>query len=182
MKQAKKAIPFVWLDMEMTGLDPEKEHVLEIATIVTDSNLKILDEGPSLIIHQPPRVLKEMEPWSAKQHGKSGLLDEVKQSKVSVKAAEKKTLQFLKMYCSPGQSPLCGSVVYHDRRFLIRYMPKLHRFLHYHHIDVATIKDLVRRWYPTTQHEFKKKEAHRAYDDTLESIEELRFYRTHYFK
>lgn len=172
----------VWIDMEMTGLNPEKERIIEIATIVTDSQLKVLAEGPSLVIHQPAKILKAMDSWNKKHHGKSGLLEAVKKSKVSVRKAEKMTLDFIKQYCVPKKTVLCGNSVYHDRRFIIQYMPKLDKFLHYRIIDVSTVKDLVRRWYPKNKELPKKKENHRALDDIRESIEELSFYRKTYFK
>ncbi len=172
----------VWIDMEMTGLDPEKEGVLEIATIITDSHLKILAEGPRLVISQPPKLLKTMDSWNKRQHKKSGLLEEVKKSKMTVKKAEARTLKFIKEYCVKGKSHLCGNAVYHDRRFIIKYMPKLDRYLHYRLIDVSTVKDLVRRWYPKNKEIPKKKEMHRALSDIVESIEELRFYKDHYFR
>jgi oligoribonuclease len=172
----------VWVDMEMTGLDPEKEGIIEIASVVTDKNLEVLAEGPNLIIKQPAKLLKAMDSWNQKQHGKSGLLDAVKKSKVSVKKAEKMTLEFIKKYCVPHKTILCGSAIYHDRRFIIKYMPKLNDFLHYRLIDVSTVKELTRRWYPKDKDLPKKAENHRALADILESIEDLRYYRKHYFK
>ena len=174
--------PMVWIDLEMTGLDPGKEGILEIASIVTDSDLKVLAEGPRLAIHQAAKLLKAMGPWNRTQHRASGLLEEVRQSKISVKKAEKMTLDFLKKFCKRGKSPLCGNAVHHDRRFIVKYMPKLHRFLHYRHVDVSSIKDLIQRWYPRDRNQPKKSASHRALADIRESIEELRYYRENYFK
>ena len=171
----------VWIDMEMTGLDPEKEGIIEIATLMTDSELNVLAEGPDLVIHQPAKLLKKMDAWNQKQHKKSGLIDAVKKSKVTLKKAERLTLQFIKQYCLRKKSPLCGNAVHHDRRFLIKYMPKIEAFLHYHIIDVSTIKDLVKMWYPKNKALPKKKDSHRALADIYESLEELRFYRKNYF-
>jgi len=172
----------LWMDLEMTGLDPEKEGIIEIATIITDGELNILEEGPHLVIHQPPRLLKAMDEWNRTQHGKSGLIEKVVKSKITVRAAETKTLQFVKKYCSPQKAPLCGNAIHHDRRFIIKYMPRLNAHLHYRNVDVSTIKALVDRWYPKHKDLPKKKENHRALDDVLESIEELKFYRKTYFK
>jgi oligoribonuclease len=172
----------VWIDLEMTGLNPEKESIIEMATIVTDSNLEILAEGPNLVIHQPATLLKKMDDWNQKQHAKSGLIEKVRKSKLTMKQAETKTLKFIKKYCLPKKTVLCGNSVYHDRRFIIKYMPKLDAFLHYRLIDVSTIKDLARRWYPKDKNIPKKTDCHRALADIRESIEELRYYRKTYFK
>ena len=172
----------VWIDLEMTGLDPEKESIIEIATLVTNANLEILAEGPNLVIHQPAKLLKAMDSWNQKQHSKSGLIELVKNSKVTLKKAEKVTLDFIKEYCFPKKSPICGNAVYHDRRFIIEYMPKLDAFLHYRMVDVTTLKILVEQWYPKNKELPKKKDSHRALDDIRESIVELRFYRKNYFK
>jgi oligoribonuclease len=182
MKTVKNENNMVWLDMEMTGLDLEKETIIEIATIITDGDLKILAEGPNLVIHQPTKILSAMDEWNRTQHGKSGLIEEVKKSKISLKKAEKMTLDFVKQYCFPQTSPLCGNAIHHDRRFLIKYMPKLSAYLHYRHVDVTTIKLLVHRWYPETPDLPKKGDSHRALGDIRESIEELRFYRKKFFK
>ena len=171
----------LWIDMEMTGLDPEVEGIIEIATIITDADLNIVAEGPNLVVHQGQRLLKRMDDWNQKQHKASGLLDLVKKSTMSVAEAERQTLNFVKAYCSSGKAPLCGNAVHHDRRFMIRYMPKLSAYLHYRHVDVSTIKALVDRWYPKHKDLPKKKDQHRALEDIRESIEELRFYRKTYF-
>ena len=167
----------------MTGLDPEKERIIEIAVIVTDGNLHVLAEGPDLVIRQPLRFLKAMDDWNQKQHKKSGLLEEVKNSKVTFRQAERKILDFIKPYCVPGKAVLCGSSVHHDRRFMIKYMPRLDKFLHYRHIDVSTVKALIQRWYPRECKKIpKKSDTHRALPDIRESIEELKFHRRTFFK
>jgi oligoribonuclease len=168
--------------MEMTGLDPEKEGILEMATIVTDAHLKVLSNGPNLVIHQPPKLLKAMDEWNQKHHAKSGLIEAAKASTMTVRKAEKLTLAFITEYCVPQKALLCGNAVHHDRKFIHRYMPRLDRFLHYRHIDVSTIKALIQLWYPKDKNLPKKKTAHRALDDIRESIEELRYYREHYFR
>ncbi|HOG23945.1 MAG: Oligoribonuclease [Candidatus Omnitrophica bacterium ADurb.Bin292] len=171
----------VWIDMEMTGLDPVKDRIIEIASIVTDGQLNILAEGPNLVIHQPERLIRGMDQWNQEHHSKSGLIADVRNSTVTVKAAEKMTLEFLKEYCKPKKAPLCGNSVHHDRRFLARDMPAIDDYLHYRHVDVSTIKALVARWYPKDK-EPPKGKSHRALSDIRESIEELRFYRERYFK
>lgn len=171
----------VWIDMEMTGLDPVKDRIIEIASIVTDGQLNILAEGPNLVIHQPERLIRGMDQWNQEHHSKSGLIADVRNSTVTVKAAEKMTLEFLKEYCKPKKAPLCGNSVHHDRRFLARDMPAIDDYLHYRHVDVSTIKALVVRWYPKDK-EPPKGKSHRALSDIRESIEELRFYRERYFK
>ena len=168
--------------MEMTGLDPEKEGIIEVATIVTDGELKVIAEGPNLVIRQPASLLKKMDSWNQKHHKKSGLIEEVRKSRISVKRAEKLTLDFLKEHCKPGKSPLCGNSVHHDRRFIARYMPKLNAFLHYRIVDVSTIKFLASCWYPKDKTLPKKGDKHRALADIHESVAELRHYREHYFK
>ncbi len=182
MSQLKNKDNMVWIDMEMTGLDPEKDKIIEIATIITDAQLNIIAEGPNLILHQAPRVLEGMDDWNQKHHAKSGLIEEVKNSKISVKKAEELTLEFIKHYCFPRKSSLCGNAVHHDRRFIIRYMPELNAYLHYRHVDVTTLKILVQNWYPKNKDLPEKKDAHRALNDIRESIEELAFYRKTYFR
>ncbi len=172
----------VWMDLEMTGLDPQKEGIIEIATLITDSDLNILAEGPNLAIRQPERLLKKMDDWNQNQHSKSGLLDLVRKSKVTVAKAERETLKFIKEYCVEGKSPLCGNSIHHDKRFLLRYMPKLSAYLHYRILDVSTVKGLVDRWYPKPKDRPKKNDNHRALGDVQASVEELRFYRKTYFK
>ena len=183
MEAKKSKDNMVWIDMEMTGLEVERERIIEMASIVTDKNLNILEEGPNLAIHQPNKILNSMDEWNQKHHKGSGLVDQVKASKITVKKAEKITMDFLKHYCLPGKSVLCGNAVHHDRRFISKYMPKLDKFLHYRHIDVTTLKVLIKWWYQKKNKEaFKKKDKHRALDDIRESIAELKFYREHFFK
>lgn len=173
----------VWIDLEMTGLDFTNDVIIEIATIVTDSQLNILAEGPSLAIYQPQAVLDKMGTWCQRQHSKSGLITRVQSSQVSVEDAEHKTLDFLKQYTKKGESPLCGNSICTDRRFISRYMPRLDRYLHYRHIDVSTIKELAMRWRPELYQEIDSKNTtHLALDDIRDSIEELRFYAQHFFK
>jgi len=172
----------VWIDLEMTGLTPERHVILEIASIVTTKELEIIAQGPSLIIHQPPEALELMDEWPREQHTKTGLLEAVKTSDVTLENAEKQTLDFIQHYCEQGLSPLCGNSVWQDRTFLQKQMPKLLDFLHYRIIDVSSIKELVLRWYPNNPlAEFEKKDTHRALDDILESIEELRHYKKNFF-
>ncbi len=181
MTDSKRKENLVWIDLEMTGLDPEKDGIIEIATIVTDEHLNIIAEGPNLAIRQKRGLLNGMDEWNQKHHKKSGLLDKVKRSKVTLKQAETKTLNFIKKFCLLGKSPLCGNTIDQDRRFIIRYMPRLNQYLHYRHIDVSTIKTLVRNWYGKDKNLPKKKDSHRALSDIRESIEELRYYRDIYF-
>lgn len=171
----------VWLDLEMTGLDPARCTILEIATIVTDEQLNILAEGPALAVHQPPRVLARMEPWSRKQHAKSGLTARVQASRVTLRQAESQTLAFLKRWSRPGILPLCGNSVHHDRRFLLTYMPRLHAWFHYRNVDVSTVKELARRWYPAGWAPPRKASTHLALEDIRASIAELRHYRSRIF-
>jgi oligoribonuclease len=170
----------VWIDMEMTGLDPRYCVILEIATLLTDDRLQIISEGPHLVIHHPAEVLADMEDWSRMQHGASGLLDSVRHSTISCHQAEEETLAFLKKDCKEGVCPLCGNSVWQDRRFMIKYMPRLESFLHYRNIDVSSVKELTRRWYPELP-PYKKKKAHLAMDDIKDSISELRYYRDKVF-
>ena len=171
----------VWMDMEMSGLDPDRETILEIATLVTDAALTVVAEGPVIAIHQPDAVLEAMDDWNREHHGASGLTARVRASRVSMAEAEAETLAFVAAHCTVRSSPLCGNSIHQDRRFLARYMPRIDRHLHYRNIDVSTVKELVRRWYPSGPTPPEKKHAHLALDDIRESIEELRFYRAHYF-
>lgn len=173
---AERTPPLVWIDLEMSGLSPEEHKILEIATIVTDGDLTVLAEGPDLVVHQDEAVLAAMDAWCTEQHGRSGLSAGVRASTISLEAAESMTLEFLKKHCEAGRSPLCGSSIGHDRRFIIRHMPRLAAFLHYRSVDVSSVKELVRRWYPGVTAP-PKGESHRALDDIRESIAELRFYR-----
>ncbi len=182
METKKNKNNVVWIDMEMTGLDVERERIIEVASIVTDKNLHILEEGPNLVVHQPKKFLAAMDEWNQNQHSKSGLIDEIKKSKMTVRKAESLTLKFIKKYCIPGKSILAGNTVHHDRKFIAKYMPRLDKFLHYRHVDVTSVKVLVKWWYPKEKNEYKKEEAHRALGDIRESIEELKYLRKHYFK
>ncbi len=170
----------IWIDLEMTGLDPEKERIIEIATIVTDKDLNILAEGPVLAIHQDDALLNKMSDWCIKTHTENGLVERVKQSKLTERAAELQTISFLKQWVAKGASPICGNSVAQDKRFLYRYMPELADYFHYRHLDVSTLKELASRWKPEILKEFTKKNTHLALDDIRESIEELKFYRTHF--
>ena len=169
----------VWLDLETTGLDPNREHILEIATIVTNSNLDILAEGPVFAIHQPNEVLEAMDNWNTSNHTASGLIERVKSIGVTEKKAETETLAFLKNYVPEGKSPLCGNSVCQDRRFLHRHMAILDQFFHYRHLDVSTLKILAQRWAPQIMSGFIKESQHLAMQDIRDSIEELRYYRDH---
>ena len=172
----------VWLDLEMTGLNPERHAIIEIATVITDDQINIVAAGPDLAIAQSAETLRTMEAWSKKTHQKSGLLDRVREAGVPLEEAEEQTLAFVRHYCAEKEAPLCGNSIWHDRRFLVRYMPRLHDYFHYRNIDVSSIKELVQRWYPKGPPPLKKKAAHRAMDDIQESISELLFYRATYFK
>ncbi|HET6582263.1 MAG TPA: oligoribonuclease [Nannocystaceae bacterium] len=175
------AAPLVWMDLEMSGLDPERCAILEIATIVTDADLNILAEGPDLVVHQGEEVLAAMDEWCTKHHGDSGLTAQVQASKIDLAGAERLTLEFIAEHTGPRASPLCGNTIWQDRRFLLRHMPGLEAHLHYRLVDVSTIKELVRRWYPELKAP-PKAESHRALDDIRESIAELKFYRDHVFR
>jgi oligoribonuclease len=172
----------VWMDLEMTGLDPEHDTILEIATLITSADLDVVAEGPVLAVHQSPEVLAAMDEWNREHHTASGLTARVLASTVRTDEAEARTLEFVRRYCPQRVSPLCGNSIYQDRRFLARYMPALESYLHYRNIDVSTVKELVRRWYPNGAQPPEKKHAHLALDDIRESIAELRFYRDNFFK
>lgn len=172
----------VWVDMEMTGLDPDKDRIIEIAVVVTDSNLNILGEGPVFAIHQPDEILEAMDAWNKGTHGRSGLIDRVKASTVTEADAEIALIEFIKQYVPNGKSPMCGNSICQDRRFMARSMPKLEAFFHYRNLDVSTLKELCRRWKPELVSGFKKHQMHTALADITESIEELRYYREHFIK
>lgn len=179
---AKNPKALVWLDLETTGIDDRTSVILEIATIVTDKNLEILAEGPSLVIHQPDEILTTMVPWCIDQHGKSGLTEASRKSTVSLEEAEEQTLDFVRTHCLRGRPPLCGNSIGFDRRFVMHHMPRFNAYLNYRNVDVSSIKELVTRWYPGLPETAEKESAHRALDDIRESIEELRLYRRHVFR
>ena len=169
----------IWIDLEMTGLDPDHDRIIEIATIVTDAQLNTLAEGPVFAIHQSEAVLGRMDEWNQRQHGGSGLLERVRQSRMDEAEAELQTIAFLEQYLDKGQSPMCGNSICQDRRFLARTMPTLEAFFHYRNLDVSTLKELARRWRPEVLAGVKKQGSHLAMDDIRDSIAELRHYREH---
>lgn len=171
----------VWIDLEMTGLEPQTDVVLEIATIVTDKNLNILAEGPVIAIHQPDKILDGMDEWCTRVHGESGLTARCKASQIDESEAVQRTIAFLQNYVPRGVSPLCGNSIGQDRRFMVKYMAQLDAYFHYRSIDVSTVKELVRRWKPDVLNGFEKKGSHQALDDIRESIAELAYYRQHVF-
>lgn len=177
-----KKTHLIWLDLEMTGLIPERDTIIEIATIVTDQELNVLAQGPVIAIHQPDAILDAMDEWNQEHHTRSGLVSRVRTSHIEMAEAEAQTLAFLQAHTLKGTSPLCGNTIGQDRLFLRRYMPTLEAYFHYRNVDVSTIKELVRRWYPPADHAPPKQNAHLALDDIKESIEELRHYRTHIFR
>jgi oligoribonuclease len=172
----------VWVDMEMTGLDPEKERIIEIAAVVTEPDLTIVAEAPVLVIHQSDELLNAMDKWNQSTHSKSGLIEKVKTSTLDEAQAQAELIAFLSQHVPPGKSPLCGNTVSQDRRFMFKYMPALEAFFHYRTIDVSTIKELARRWQPALLKGFEKHSKHEALADIHESIEELRYYREHFIK
>jgi oligoribonuclease len=173
----------VWIDLEMTGLDPARHRIIEIATLITDGSLEIVSEGPDLVIHQPESALEEMNVWCTEHHTASGLVEKVRTSNVSLAEAEERTLEIVEACCVAGTAPLAGNSIHVDRFFLRHHMPRLEAHLHYRNVDVTSIKELVRRWMPKTFSRLpKKSDAHRALDDIHESIAELRFYRDNAFK
>ena len=179
---AKSDQNLVWMDCEMTGLDPEKERLLEIAVIVTGPHLTPRIEGPVLVIHQSQEQLDKMDAWNKGTHGKSGLIDKVKASTITEAQAEEQVLAFLKQFVPKNVSPLCGNTISQDRRFLVRYMPRLEAFFHYRNLDVSTLKELSRRWKPEVYAAFKKQQRHTALADVHESIDELAHYREHFMR
>ncbi len=178
----KRSDALIWLDLEMTGLEPDIHTIIEIGCAVTDSDLTIIAEGPAFVIHQSEEELAKMDLWCVDQHGRSGLTQKVRDSTLSMATAEAETMTFLQRYCEPGKSPLCGNSIGQDRRFLYKYMPTLNEFFHYRNVDVSTIKELARRWYPPTLQAPEKSKTHHVLDDIRESVEELRHYRRAIFK
>lgn len=176
----KSDLNLVWLDCEMTGLNPEHDRIIEIAVVITNANLDVRVEGPVLVIHQSDELLNGMDAWNKGTHGRSGLIDRVKASEVTEAQAEAALVAFLSKYVPKGKVPLCGNSIGQDRRFLARYMPKLEAYLHYRNVDVSTFKELAKRWKPEVVSSFKKAQRHTALADVLESIDELQHYRTHF--
>lgn len=172
----------IWIDLEMTGLNPDTDRILEMATLVTDAHLNVLAEGPVLAIHQKDTVLNGMDEWNTRQHGQSGLVERVRRSTLTEAEGEAQTLEFLARFVDPRTSPMCGNSICQDRRFLYRHMPKLEAFFHYRNLDVSTVKELARRWNPDVLKRFSKHSSHLAMDDIKDSIEELRHYRQYFFR
>ena len=172
----------IWIDLEMTGLRPDTDVIIEIATIVTDKELNIVSEGPVMAIHQPEELLAGMDEWNQRQHSSSGLLTRVRASRIGMSEAEARTLEFLGHLVPAGVSPMCGNSICQDRRFLARHMPQLERFFHYRNLDVSTLKELARRWRPELLSGFRKQQAHTALADIHESIDELAYYREHFLR
>jgi oligoribonuclease len=171
-----------WIDLEMTGLDPQRDCIIEIATVVTDARLAVLAQGPVIAIHQPDDILVEMDEWNTRHHGASGLTERVRQSDSGTADAERETLEFLRQWVPAGKSPMCGNSICQDRRFMARLMPELEAYFHYRNLDVSTLKELARLWKPELLAGFAKKGAHLALDDILESIDELKYYREHFIR
>jgi oligoribonuclease len=188
LAEAKVAAPrpnemnLVWVDMEMTGLEPETDRIIEVAMVVTDMHLNVLAEGPVFAIHQSDETLDKMDAWNKGTHGRSGLIDRVKASTVNEEQAEAELIAFMKQWVPNGKSPMCGNTIGQDRRFMVKYMPKLEAFFHYRNIDVSTLKELGRRWKPEMVAGFKKAQKHTALADIVESIEELKYYRENFIK
>ncbi len=172
----------IWVDLEMTGLDPERDVVIEIATIITDSDLNTLAEGPVIALHQSEARLDNMDEWNTTHHNRSGLVDRVKASKHNEQSATEETLAFMEQWVPPGASPMCGNSICQDRRFMVRHLPQLEPFFHYRNLDVSTLKILMQRWRPELEAGITKTGAHLALDDIRESIEEMRYYREHFLR
>ena len=172
----------IWLDMEMSGLLPDTDRIIELAAVVTDANLNVLGESPVLVVHQSDAVLDGMDAWNKGTHGRSGLIDKVKESTLDEAAASQIMIDFLKPFVGAGKSPMCGNSICQDRRFMARYMPELEAYFHYRNLDVSVFKELARRWKPTVYSGFKKASKHEALTDIYESIDELKYYREHFIK
>ena len=181
-QQRPNELNLVWVDMEMTGLEPDTDRIIEVAVVVTDMHLNVLAEGPVFAIHQSDETLDKMDNWNKGTHGRSGLIDRVKASTVTEAQAEEELIAFMKKWVPKGKSPMCGNTIGQDRRFMVRYMPKLEAFFHYRNIDVSTLKELGKRWKPEMVAGFKKHQMHTALADIVESIEELKYYREHFIK
>jgi oligoribonuclease len=178
MAQDKNAL--IWLDMEMTGLNPQQDRIIELAMVVTDTHLNIVAQAPVWVLHQSERVLSGMDEWNRKHHGRSGLIDKVRASRLRAAQVEEQAINFLRPLVPAGKSPMCGNSIGQDRRFMSRYMPRLEAWFHYRNLDVSTLKELARRWAPRMAKGFKKRGKHQALADIIESIEELRYYREHF--
>ncbi|HNA30368.1 MAG TPA: oligoribonuclease [Thiobacillaceae bacterium] len=172
----------VWVDMEMSGLDPDKDVVLEVALVVTDKDLNLVEEGPVLVVHQADAVLDAMDSWNKSTHGKSGLVDKVKASPLSEADVETRMIEFMARHVGERKSPMCGNSICQDRRFMARHLPKLEAYFHYRNLDVSTLKELAARWRPELKDGFKKANSHTALADIQESIEELKYYREHFIR
>lgn len=179
---AQDAEHLIWIDLEMTGLDTQTDAIIEMATLVTDRDLNLVEEGPVLAVHQPQAVLDAMDDWNKKTHAKSGLIARVQASRYDAAAAQRETLEFLRQHVPPRASPMCGNSICQDRRFMARLMPELEAYFHYRNLDVSTLKELARRWAPEVYKGFDKNAPHMALDDIRESVRELRYYRQHLFK
>ena len=179
---AQDTANLIWIDLEMTGLNPDTDLIIEIATVITDKDLNILAQGPVIAVHQSDKALAAMDDWNQTHHGQSGLIERVKASIINDAEAERLTIEFLKDWVPVNTSPICGNSIGQDRRFLYRYMPKLEAYFHYRNIDVSTLKELAARWAPAVKDGFNKESTHQALDDILESIEELSYYREHFIK
>ena len=172
----------IWIDLEMTGLDPDRDVIIEIATVITDKDLKLLAQGPVLAVHQPDDVLAAMDDWNQKHHGQSGLIERVRASSITEPEAERLTIEFLQQWVPENKSPMCGNSICQDRRFMYRAMPRLENYFHYRNLDVSTLKELAARWAPEVYKGFDKQSAHQALDDIIESIDELKYYRQHFIQ
>ncbi len=181
-QQRPNEFNLIWVDMEMTGLEPDTDRIIEVAVVVTDMHLNIIAEGPVFAIHQSDETMDKMDAWNKGTHGRSGLIERVKASTISEADAEEQLIAWLKQYVPAGKSPMCGNTICQDRRFMVRTMPKLEAFFHYRNLDVSTLKELCKRWKPQIVAGFKKHQKHTALADILESIEELRYYREHFIK
>ena len=181
-KKVNNEIYLIWIDLEMTGLDTQNDHIIEIATIITNKELDFIAEGPVLAIHQSKEIMDGMDAWNTKHHGSSGLTERVLQTEMTVEQAEKRTLEFLKESVEQNKSPMCGSSICQDRRFLARQMPSLENFFHYRNLDVSSVKILAQLWAPNEIKNFRKQPKHRALADIYDSIDELRYYREYFFR